>query len=212
MASVIYKTDSAGNTVMTSPSGKSTSSPYSSNGGSFVKAQPMPTKTTTPTRTYSAPVAQTSAPAPSYSGGTDDVLNQIKSLLAQQQKAAEEAYKAMYEQQLAQNKQAWESNRNQINRNYKRTDRYINSMYGDAISGSGLSNRTRNYTNWNNNLTSNQQNYTNNDANALSQFNQNKAGAYSTLANGWYNYVLPIYTNRQRNLDDYDYRRYLATL
>lgn len=153
-----------------------------------------------------------SAPAPSYSSGSDDIVNMIKSLLEQQRAAAESAYKAQYEQQLAQNKQAFESNRNQINRNYMRGNRYLQNQYGDAISGTGLSNRARNYQNYQSNLASNQQNYTNNDANALSQFNQNKASTYSTLANGWYNYVLPVYTNRQRNIDDYDYRRYIASL
>lgn len=154
----------------------------------------------------------TPAPAPAYSSGSDDVLNMIKSLLEQQRAAAEAAYKAQYEQQLAQNKQAWESNRNQINKNFMRGNRYLQSQYGDAISGTGLSNKARNYQNYQSNLASNQQNYTNNDASALAQFNQNKAGTYSTLANGWYNYVLPIYTNRQQTLDDYNYRRYLASL
>lgn len=153
-----------------------------------------------------------SAPAPAYSSGSDDVINMIKSLLEQQRAAAESAYKAQYEQQLAQNRQAFEANRNQINRNYMRGNRYLQNQYGDAISGTGLSNRARNYQNYQSNLASNQQNYTNNDANALSQFNQNKAGTYSTLANGWFNYVLPVYTNRQRNIDDYDYRRYIASL
>jgi hypothetical protein len=40
----------------------------------------------------------------------------------------------------------------------------------------------------------------------------NKANTASQLAQGWYNYVLPVYTNRQQNLDDYDYRKYLASL
>ena len=150
--------------------------------------------------------------APSYSGGTDDIVNQIKALLNEQKAQADKYYQTLYEQQIAQNKQAWEDNRNQINRNYMRGSRYLQNMYGDSISGQGLSNMARNYQNWQSNLASNRQNYTNNDATALSQLNMNKANTASTLAQGWYNYVLPVYTNRQQTLDDYDYRRYLASL
>ena len=169
---------------------------------------PRPTPTPSPAPSYSAP----SYSAPSYSGGTDDIVNQIKSLLNEQKAQADKYYQTLYEQQIAQNKQAWEDNRNQINRNYMRGSRYLQNMYGDSISGQGLSNMARNYQNWQSNLASNRQNYTNNDATALSQLNMNKANTASTLAQGWYNYVLPVYTNRQQTLDDYDYRRYLASL
>ena len=143
---------------------------------------------------------------------TDEIVNRIQALLNEQKAQADAYYKSLYEQQLSQNKQAWEDNRNQINLNYKRAERFLNNNYGNAVSGAGLSNRTRNYTNWNNNLAENQRNYANNNASALSSYNQGLANNASTLAQGWYNYVLPVYTNRQRNIDDYDYRRYLASL
>lgn len=149
----------------------------------------------------------------SYSGGgTEDIIGKIKDLLNQQKEQADAYYKTLYEQQTAQNKQAWENNRNQINRNFARGSRYLQNMYGDSVSGQGLSNRARNYQNWQSNLAENQRNYTNNDATALSQYNMNKANTASQLAQGWYNYVLPVYTNRQQTLDDYDYRKYLASL
>lgn len=149
----------------------------------------------------------------SYSGGSsDDIINKIKDLLNQQKEQADAYYKTLYEQQTAQNKQSWENNRNQINRNFARGSRYLQNMYGDSVSGQGLSNRARNYQNWQSNLAENQRNYTNNDATALANYNMNKANTASQLAQGWYNYVLPVYTNRQQNLDDYDYRKYLATL
>jgi len=151
--------------------------------------------------------------APSYSGpSSDDIVSKIKSLLEEQKAQADNYYKTLYEQQTAQNKQAWENNRNQINRNFARGSRYLQNMYGDSVSGQGLSNRARNYQNWQSNLAENQRNYTNNDATALSQYNMNKANTASQLAQGWYNYVLPVYTNRQQTLDDYDYRKYLASL
>lgn len=163
------------------------------------------------------PVTQTQeVSTPSYSGGggggtSDDIVNMIKNLLNEQKAKADEYYKTLYEQQIAKNKQDWESNRNQINRNFMRGNRYLNSLYGD-VSGLGLSNRARNSQNWQSNLASARQNYTNNDATALSQYNSGLANNASTLAQGWYNYVLPVYTNRQQNEDDYAYRRYIANL
>lgn len=142
--------------------------------------------------------------------GQDDTLDKIKELLSEQEKKANDYYKTLYEQQIAQNKQGFENNRNQINLNYKRGERYINNQYGNGISGAGLTNRIRNNSNWINNLTSNRQNYENNDATALASYNNNRANSASTLAQGWYNYVMPIYTNRQQSDDDYSYRRFLA--
>ena len=152
-----------------------------------------------------------------YAGGsshsaTDDIVSMIKSLLEEQKAQADQYYKTLYDQQIAQNKQAYESDRNQINTNYMRGQRYLNSIYGDNASGQGLSNRARNSQSWQSNLASARQNYTNNDATALSQYNMNKANTASQLAQGWYNYVLPVYTNRQQNEDDYAYRRYIASL
>ena len=150
--------------------------------------------------------------APSYSGGTDDIVNQIKALLQTQQEQANKYYQTLYEQQVAKNNQDWEADRNQINRNFMRGRNYLNQLYGDSSTGPGISNQARNYQNWQSNLASARQNRTNNDATALSQLNMNKANTASQLAQGWYNYVLPVYTNRQQTLDDYDYRRYLASL
>ena len=149
---------------------------------------------------------------PEYSSGSDDILNQIKSLLNEQKAAADAYYKTQYEQQLNQNRQAFENNRNQINTNYMRGNRYLNNQYGNAISGTGLTNRARNLQNWQSNLASNRQNYANNDATALAQYNSGLANNASTLAQGWYNYVLPVMSNRQQTLDDYNYKRYLASL
>ena len=149
----------------------------------------------------------------SYSGpSSDDIINKIKSLLNEQKEQADKYYQTLYEQQIEKNRQGWEADRNQINKNYMRGRNYINQLYGDAITGPGITNQTRNNQNWQSNLASARQNYTNNDATALSQLNMNKANTASTLAQGWYNYVLPVYTNRQQTLDDYDYRRYLASL
>lgn len=159
------------------------------------------------------PVSPTYDGGYSYSGSSsDDIINQIKSLLKEQQEQANKYYQTLYEQQVAKNNQDWEANRNQINKNFMRGRNYLNQLYGDSSTGPGISNQARNYQNWQSNLASARQNRTNNDATALSQLNMNKANTASQLAQGWYNYVLPVYTNRQQTLDDYDYRRYLASL
>lgn len=149
---------------------------------------------------------------PDYSSSNDDILNQIKALLNEQKAAADKYYKSMYEQQIAQNRQTFENNRDQINLNYMRGNRYLQNQYGNSVSGSGLTNRARNNMNWQSNLASNRQNYTNNDATALAQYNSGLANNASNLAQGWYNYVLPVMSNRQQTMDDYNYRRYLASL
>lgn len=164
--------------------------------------------------------ATASAPAtPEWSGysggdnsGQDDVLNMIKDLLNQQKVAADNMYKSQYEQALADNRLAMENNRNQINLNYARGDRYLKGLYGDALSGQGLSNRVRNNAVWQSNLANNRVNYEKSNKTAKAQYDAGIANNASTLAQGWYNYVLPIYTNRQQNEDDYAYRRYVASL
>jgi len=151
----------------------------------------------------------------SYSANTnDDIVNKIRDLLTEQKNKADEYYRTLYENQLSQNRQGYEANRNQINRNYMRGERYINSIYGNGNSGSGITNRLRNASNWTNNLTTNRQNLENNNAQALAGYNSNLANTANTLAQGWYNYVLPVYENRQINADnnEYAYRRYLASL
>lgn len=226
-----YTTGNRGYTPSTATNNRtytnaSTGNSYRADANAYVR---NPTLTTAPDRgntpvstpvTY-APVARASAPAvePTYSGYSapapsyqDDIVEKIKSLLEEQKNQADAYYKTLYEQELNKNQQAWENNRNQINRNYLRAERLINNMYGDAVSGAGLSNRSRNISNWNNSLAENQRNYTNNDATALANYNNGLTNNASTLARGWYNYVLPVYTNRQQNIDDYNYRKYIASL
>lgn len=139
-------------------------------------------------------------------GTTDDTVSMIKRLLEEQKAKADEYYKTLYEQQLGQIKQADESQRNQANLDFMRSDRYINSLYGNGISGQGLSNRVRNRSNYQNKLASIRQATANNNASALAQYNSGLANNASTLAQGWYNYVLPVYTNRQQWLDNLAYR------
>lgn len=152
-----------------------------------------------------------------------ELLAQIRAELEAQKKALDEQAKTAYEQRLAQNTEAFEGNRNQINRNYMRTNNYLNQLYGDAVAGQGLSNRNRNYQNWNNNLTSNDKNYANNNSQALADYNAMLSNNSGTYTQGLYNYVMPVMTNRQnyddslinqRNLQalDLDYRKYLAGL
>ena len=148
----------------------------------------------------------------SYHSTSDDIISKIKKLLNEQKKASDEYANTLYQQALAQNKEAYKGNQWQANLNYMRGDRYLQGLYGNGITGQGLSNRARNNSNWQNNLTSIRQNWTNNDATAKASYNAQLANNASTLAQGWYNYVLPVYTNRQTQLDNLDYQKYLASL
>ena len=146
------------------------------------------------------------------SNGGEDIIGKIKSLLEEQKRAADEYYKTMYEQQLSEINQQAENNRNSANLNYMRGDRYLRSMYGNNISGQGLSNRARNNSMWQNNLSSIRQNQANNQATAKSNYNTNLANSASQLAQGWYNYVLPYYSNEANQLRNIELQKYAMSL
>ena len=149
----------------------------------------------------------------SYSGGSsDDILSQIKSLLAEQQAASKRYYETMYNQRMNEINQESTKNRNLINANYKRGERYLNNLYGNTDSGTNWTNRARNNQNWISQLAANRENTASLKDSAAASRDLGLANAASTMAQGWYNYVLPVYTNRQQTLDDYAYRRYLANL
>lgn len=145
-------------------------------------------------------------------GGGEDIIGKIKALLEEQKRAADEYYKTMYEQQLSEINQQAENNRNSANLNYMRGDRYLRSMYGNNISGQGLSNRARNNSMWQNNLSSIRQNQANNQATAKSNYNTNLANSASQLAQGWYNYVLPYYSNEANQLRNIELQKYAMSL
>lgn len=142
----------------------------------------------------------------------DDTLNILKSLLEQQKKQADEYQKTLYEQALEKNKEEERLASENANRQYALTKRRLAEMYGNAITGSGLSNNALNTVGWANAIGANQRDMANNNRSALANYNQGLANNASTLAQGWYNYVMPVYTNRQQNADDLDFRKYLASL
>ena len=149
----------------------------------------------------------------SYSGGSsDDILDQIKSLLTQQQEASKNYYNTLYSQRMNEINAEANRNRDLINANYKRGERYLNNLYGRTDSGNNWTNRARNNQNWLSQLATNRENVSSLRDSAAAQRDLGLANAASTMAQGWYNYVLPIMSNRQQTLDDYDYRRYLASL
>ena len=145
-------------------------------------------------------------------GGTDDILNKIKSLLEEQHEASKKYYETMYNQRLNEINTEADKNRNLINTNYKRGERYLNNLYGNSDSGTNWTNRARNNQNWLSQLATNRENASNLRDSAVAQRDLGLSNSANTLAQGWYNYVLPVYTNRQNQLDDYAYRRYLASL
>lgn len=153
----------------------------------------------------------TSSSGGGYHTSTDDVVSKIKALLDEQKRQADDYYRTLFEQATAQNQAGYETNRNLINRNKLRADRYIQGLGGEG-SGAYYTAKANNMSNWQRNLATNRQDLANNNATAQADYNRNLANTASTLAQGWYNYVLPVYTNRQQHLDDYDYKKYLASL
>ena len=221
MAVSTYKDPASGSTItgVTSSSGKSKSGAYTNAGATssaykkiyqdygIIKKDSTPKTTTTVVQTPSS-----SGSSYTPSNGGEDIIGKIKSLLEEQKRAADEYYKTMYEQQLSEINQQAEANRNSANLNYMRGDRYLRSMYGNNISGQGLSNRARNNSMWQNNLSSIRQNQANNAATAKSNYNLNLANTASQLAQGWYNYVLPYYSNEANQLRNIELQKYAMSL
>ena len=150
----------------------------------------------------------------------EDIVQKLKDLLAEQEKKAKEAYEAQLQEAYAKNKELWRSNADQINLNRARAERFSRNLYGEE-SGANNTNMARIGAGWASSHNQNNRNLASNDATALQNFNTNLSNAYNTLASGYSNFVLPVYTNRQNYLDelqyrrdanamDYDYRRFLA--
>ena len=143
---------------------------------------------------------------------TDDVLKKIRAYLEEQYNKANEYQATLRDQGYAEAEKNATENRERANLAYKQADRRISNMYGNDISGAGLSNISRNSTNWANNLNNINRDYATARQSVLANYNNALSNNASTLANGWYNYILPIYTNREINANDLDYRKYIANL
>ena len=136
----------------------------------------------------------------------EDLLKTLEDLIAEQRKKAEEAYRAQYEEELANNKGLWRNNADQINLNRARAERLSRSQYG-AESGANNTNMARIGANWASSHNENNRNLASNDSTALSNYNTNLADAYNTVASAYSNFIMPVRTNRINYLDELDYRR-----
>ena len=134
----------------------------------------------------------------SSSGGGDNIINMIKDLLAEQQAAARNAAKARWEQADALALQDYEGTRDAYNVYKEKGERWIRNKYSPTT-GQGISASIANNANWLKNLATNKQNYTNNKATNLATYNTELSNAANTMAQGYYNYVLPYYTNEAVN-------------
>ena len=135
-----------------------------------------------------------------------DILSQIMEYAKQQKTALDANAKNVYDQAMLSNKQAYESEKNNANKQYMMVDRQIRDMYGNAMSGSGFSNRARNSQNWLTNLANSRMARSTNDANALNTYNTSLANNANMYQQAWLNSVLPTYANRQTLLDNLAYR------
>lgn len=166
---------------------------------------------------------------PSYSGSNvssaqkavDDQLNEIKRLIAERAELERNQYGTRRNQQLAQAQNDWEDVMRQNNLNYVRTDNWIKNMFGGE--GLGYSNRIANRAQWGNNNYKNDQALANLKGTIETEYNRALADIAARESEGIYNRVIPVLTNREinennlsyrerANLQDLDYRRYLASI
>ena len=132
---------------------------------------------------------------------TDDYVNLLKSLWNQQKEASDAYAKAQYEQYLNEIAQNTEALKNRANLDMAFTDRKIGQRYGGGVYGKGLSQRSRNISNWGNKLADIRRDDATSRNNAFASYNASLANNASTLANAYVNTILPIWTDRQRYLD-----------
>lgn len=160
---------------------------------------------------------------PSYSGGgsvdtstsyNDEYINKIKNLISEQEKAGKEYYNKLHAQELAKNLSDYQNMVNAINVNDARTMRFMKSMYGNDVSGAGLSNQVRLKSNTNNKLAEANLNKTNNDYASDARLNQNLSNLASLMAQSYNNYVVPTYERRQQFNDSLanDLKKYMLTM
>ena len=147
----------------------------------------------------------------SSGGGGSNIIDTIKSLLAEQQEAAKKAAEARWKQADELAKQNYEGNRDALNVYKEKGERWVRNKYS-PYSGLGISASIANNQNWLKNLASNRQNYSNNQSTNLATYNTELSNAANTLAQGYYNYVLPYYTNEAVNDRNLEFRKYLAGL
>ena len=132
---------------------------------------------------------------------TDDYVNLLKSLWNQQKEASDAYAKTQYEQYLNEIAQNTEALKNRANLDMAFTDRKIGQRYGGGVYGKGLSQRSRNISNWGNKLADIRRDDATSRNNAFASYNASLANNASTLANAYVNTILPIWTDRQRYLD-----------
>ena len=135
-------------------------------------------------------------------GQIDDILNKIKSELTEQETRASDYYKGLYTSALANSLQAKKESERAAEAQYFNTENRYKEMYGGNVSGAGLMNLTKNMSDRTNNFANIQRDYDARNSDYLNQYNNNLSNAAGTMANMWSQHVMPIYTNRQNNLDE----------
>lgn len=142
----------------------------------------------------------------------DDFIEQLKKWMEESKNKADARAKSDYENLLLQNNNAADASRRAANLQYMRTRGMLRNMFGDQISGPNITNQYRNAQNWNSNLANIQRDLTQNNNSAFSNYQKALESNEDKRQQGWLNTILPIYTNRQQNEDDLNYRKYIAQL
>ena len=181
-------------TVATPSTAKSEGPIYQSMTGSA----PKYTKTTTPTGGYTGGTTT----YVDNSGGSDSgTMDRIIDLLKQQQEASKNYYNALYQQELNNATTGFNNNRDAINKEYKLAERRYRGMFGNLDEGRNWTNRGRIMQNWLSKLADNRSNFETTKNSIAMQRDLGLANSANTMAQGWYNYVLPY--------EDYLYKKSL---
>lgn len=127
----------------------------------------------------------------------DDIIAKLKGFLDEQNKAANASAEAWYNQLMNQIKSSTTSNLDLSNRQYKMDEKRFKDMYGNRpMVGTGFSNMARITQNWRDRNNAIRMNEADNSATALANYKNALANNASTLAQGWYNQILPYYVNQ----------------
>lgn len=149
-----------------------------------------------------------------YGGGSYDHIDtgEIERRLREEEENRKKQLAEWYEQEKTTNRNNYERTRNNMNSQYLTAERRLRNLYGNQITGKGLASRARNYSMWQNNTSNAMQDYMNNDSASLQKYNQNLADVARMNAQGWYNYVYPLWMQQYKYDQEMNFRKWMQQL
>ena len=181
-------------------------------GGGGIKKPISPPASNPPQTPRTNPVVSTGGG--DYGGGSYDHIDtgEIERRLREEEENRKKQLAEWYEQEKTANRNNYERTRNNMNSQYLTAERRLRNLYGNQITGKGLASRARNYSMWQNNTSDAMQDYMNNDSASLQKYNQNLADVARMNAQGWYNFVYPLWMQQYKYDQEMNYRKWMQQL